>query len=90
MIGKRGLSPLVATIILVVFSLLIGTIVMSLGGKYTAVNEDAGASASTGSAMVISTDDFLGDPLKELQIKYITGKISREEYLEKEQEILQS
>lgn len=89
--NKKALSPLAATAILVILSILIGTATMSFGKKYvekTTVEKEE-TMAPYQSAIVINIDDVLGDDLKELQIRYITGKISKEEYLEREKELVE-
>ncbi len=82
---KKALSPLVATMLLVVFALVIGTITMNWGKSYVEKikEEPTGVGDVFGSAVIISVKD-IDTPLKELQIQYITGKITKEEYLEKE------
>jgi flagellin-like protein len=79
---KKALSPLIATILLVVFALIIGTATMSWGKNY--VESLPSESETLGTSLVISIDQ-VDNPLKELQIKYITDKISLDDYLEKEQ-----
>lgn len=41
MIGKKAVSPLVATMLLIVFAMVLGIIVMNVGGSYLALEEDA-------------------------------------------------
>lgn len=41
-IGKRGVSPLIATILLIVFAMVLGIIVMNVGGSYLALEEEKG------------------------------------------------
>ena len=83
--NKRALSPLVATILLVVFALIIGTATMSWGKNYVG---DIPEDTQVGSSYVISRDDVKDDPLKKLQISYIYGDITLNEYLDKEKEIV--
>lgn len=85
--NKRAFSPLIATLLLVVFALVVGTITMSWGKGYVEKMESKPEMAI--SAIVIRIED-VDNPLKELQIKYITGKINLEEYLEQEKELLKS
>lgn len=40
--NKRAVSPLVATILLIVFAMVLGIIVMNVGGSYLALEEDQG------------------------------------------------
>ncbi len=88
--SKRALSPLIATILLVVFALVIGTITMNWGRSYVEKikEEPVGVGADVfDSAVIISIKD-IDTPLKELQIDYITGKISEQEYIEKEKTLI--
>ncbi len=80
---NKALSPLAATTLLVIAALIIGTVTMSIANNYASVAPDEGPSAS----LIISLDN-VDTPLKELQIKYITGKIGLQEYLQQEQQIL--
>ena len=41
-LGKRAVSPLVATILLIVFAMVLGIIVMNVGGSYLALEEKKG------------------------------------------------
>lgn len=84
--NKKALSPLMATIILVVFALIIGTITMNLGKNYVDTLSPEGED-EVRSSIVISIND-IDTPLKQLQIKHITGQISQEEYLEQEQGLI--
>jgi flagellin-like protein len=83
--NKKGLSPLIATILLVVFALIIGTATMSWGKNYVSSVPDEPSQFA--SSFVISIEQ-IDDPLKELQIRYITDKINRSEYLVREQQVL--
>jgi len=80
---KKALSPLVATMLLVVFALVIGTITMNWGKSYVEKIKEEPIPETFDSAVIISIKD-IDTPLKELQIQHITGKITKEEYLEKE------
>ena len=82
--NKKGLSPLVATLLLVVFALAIGTITMTFGKSYTTGAEDDTLSEQP---IVIANDAIGTDPLKALQLEYIQGKISQEEYLQRQKEL---
>lgn len=88
--NKRAISPLVATILLLAFALVIGVLTMTWGRSYV----DTGAEASpedeglkTG-AIVISIEDILDSELKLLQVQFLSGKMTQEEYLQKEKEIV--
>jgi len=87
MSNKKALSPLVATILLVVFALIIGTATMSWGRDYVDKINNTQADNQV-SSLVISIKELNENPLKDLQIDYITNKISLDEYLEKEPEAI--
>ncbi len=77
--NKRGLTPLIATILLVVFALIIGAATMSWGQNYVGgVGYDE---PDTFRSSVLIDIDSIDNPLKELQIKYITNQITLDEYL---------
>jgi flagellin-like protein len=82
--NNKALSPLMATIILVLFALVIGTITMNLGKDYV---DTIGEEETSQSAIVINMQD-VDTPLKQLQIKYITDQISKEEYLTQEKTLI--
>jgi len=83
--NKKALSPLVATILLVVFALVIGIITMNWGKSY--VEKIKEEPKEFESAVIISIKD-IDTPLKELQLQHITGKITKEEYIEKEKDLI--
>lgn len=85
-LNKKALSPLIATILLVVFSLIIGAATMSWGKNY--VKEMPSDTPKPSSYISINMDE-INNPLKELQIRYLTGKITLEEYLQQEAEAIQ-
>ena len=84
---KKALSPLMATLLLVVFAIVVGAITMSWGKSYVEKIEAKEPVEKLESAIVISIKD-IDTPLKELQIKYITDQISEEEYLQQEKELI--
>mgnify|MGYP002640765241 CR=1 FL=1 len=63
--NKKAVSPLVATILLIVFSLILGTVTMNLGKAYiegiTEI-EPSGASVDTGQERITQ---YIGDSLYE-------------------------
>lgn len=77
--NKRALSPLVATILLVVFAIVLGTLVMGWGRNYVA-NLDVNTPS-------ISEKQICEDPLVILQIRYAKGDITTQEYLQKKEVI---
>jgi hypothetical protein len=91
MLNKKAMSPLIATVLLVVFALLIGTATMSWGRNYVKnIEIDKGAHTDLDfkSSVIISYDE-IDTPLKRIQIEYLKGKITLEEYLLKEKEVLE-
>ena len=84
---KKGLSPLVATLLLVVFALAIGTITMNWGKSYVEKIKEGAPGAEMGNSLVINLKD-IDTPLEELQLKYLTGKITQEEYLRQEKALI--
>ncbi|MCK4521122.1 MAG: hypothetical protein KAU20_00995 [Nanoarchaeota archaeon] len=82
--NKKAVSPLVATILLVAFALILGTITMNLGKSYI---EGISGVEEQPATITIDSDD-IDDPLKIAQIKYITNEITKEEYLEITKNIL--
>ncbi len=85
--NKKALSPLMATLLLVIFAILVGAVTMSWGKNYVEDIEHKEPVEKLESAIIISIKD-IDTPLKDLQIKYITGQISEEEYLEQEKELI--
>ena len=88
--NRKALSPLVATVLLVIFALVIGTITMNWGKTYVEKIKEEPRDTGIGvfeSAVIISIKD-IDNSLKELQIEYITGKITKEEYIEKEKALI--
>ena len=88
--GKKGLSPMAATSLLVIFALILGTITMGFGRDYvdkinvkTERLKVKEISPEGTSISVVNQQD----PLAQLQVQYLTGKISKEEYLRREKEI---
>ena len=84
--NKKGLSPLVATLLLVVFALVIGTATMNWGKAYVdKIGEEPEKKISASIVIDISS---LDDDLKLLQIRYISGDITKEQYLEEEAKLV--
>ncbi len=83
--NKKAISPLTSTIILVVFALVIGTITMNWGKSYVEKLEDKPENLG----MITINLEYVDTPLKQLQINYITDKITLDDYLRKERELLE-
>ena len=81
--NKRALSPLVATVMLVVFALLVGTLTMSWANATVKLPEDIPSTVTV-------TLYHIDTPLKQLQLDYLSGKITLDQYLERERTILQN
>ena len=75
---KRALSPLVATLVLVVFSLVVGTLTMTWGETYVEALPEEPPPVS-GKAI----EQSAGSALDKLQVEYVEGRISEDEYLRK-------
>lgn len=73
-----------ATIMLIVFSIAIGTTVMSVGQSYIEEN----LLAEEVKESVVCYNIPMADPLKQLQIKHLNDEISKQEYLELEKEFV--
>ncbi len=78
-----------ATILLLVFALVIGTVTMGWGKNYIEQkpSEEPITTGPFESAIIVSIK-MIDTPLKEIQIKHLTGQITEEEYLAKEKQIL--
>lgn len=90
--NKKAISPLIATILLVLFALVLGVITMNWGKSYVeSVEEETPVSTveSLSGALIIDVKT-LDTPLKDLQIKHITGQLTEEEYLARETELLEN
>lgn len=86
--NRKALSPLMATLLLVLFAIIVGAITMSWGKNYVEDLEHKEPVEKLESSIVINIKD-IDSPLKQLQIQHITGQISEEEYFEKERELLE-
>tara|TARA_Y100000310_G_scaffold345304_1_gene463559 strand:- start:3422 stop:3673 length:252 start_codon:yes stop_codon:yes gene_type:complete len=82
MMDKKGLTPGVATIILIIFALLLGSLVMAFGEDYVDAVPNSGPKKSTVCVKVSK------DPLKVLQVEYLNGKISKTQYLAREKQLI--
>ena len=77
---------MVATLLLVVFALVIGTATMNWGKAYVdKIGEEPEKKISASIVIDISS---LDDDLKLLQIRYISGDITKEQYLEEEAKLV--
>ena len=86
--NNRAVSPLVATIFLVIFALIIGTATMNWGKSYVdKINREDQSSEQKHGAIIIGAED-IDTPLKELQIEHILGRLSEQDYLQKEKELI--
>ena len=80
--NRRGLSPLVATVLLIAFAVALGAVIMSLGKSYVESIPETPVGAA------ICDPTTVTDALQLLQIQFINGEITKEQYLVKEQQIL--
>ncbi len=94
--SKKGISPLIATILLIAFALIIGAVTMNWGKAYAEKSEEPNKDSPSGNGFVIDNAvmiinyDKIDSPLKELQLKYLTGRISQDEYLKEEKAIVEN
>ncbi|MBS3136191.1 hypothetical protein J4401_04495 [Candidatus Woesearchaeota archaeon] len=93
--NKKALSPLAATVILVVFALVIGAATMSWGKSYVSSIPDEKEPAFK-SSFLLSIEQMekqlkivgveqIDNSLKDLQMRYIRDEITLEEYLSQEE-----
>ncbi|MDP7116490.1 MAG: hypothetical protein QF632_06475 [Candidatus Woesearchaeota archaeon] len=81
--NSRGMSPAVATIVLIIFAILLGSLVMAFGSDYVENLPDEGPKKSTVCVKITGQD-----PLKQLQVNYLEGKLSKSQYIAKERQLL--
>lgn len=72
--NKKGASPLIATFLLVLCAIALGTFIMNLS---------SGAEEELSEADEISSEQGFCDPLTTLQYRYVNNEISAEEYQSK-------
>tara|TARA_B100000315_G_C14369616_1_gene492353 strand:+ start:266 stop:520 length:255 start_codon:yes stop_codon:yes gene_type:complete len=82
--NSRGLSPLVATITLIVLAILLGALVMAFSEDFVETIPDESEKPKSSTICIRSSQD----PLKNLQVEFLEGKISRGEYLTRERLLL--
>lgn len=87
---KKAMTPLIATSLLVVFSLIIGFATMNWGRAYVEkINiEDKPSSTDSFKNNIILSIDDINTPLKEIQISHIKGEISEDQYFEQEKGLI--
>jgi len=86
--GCKGISPLIATLLLIGFALVIGTATMNWGKIYVSKADSREPIEYKFDSAVLISYEKIDTPLKEMQIKYIIGQIPLEDYLIKEKEYL--
>lgn len=94
-VGKRGISPLIATVLLVAFAVALGAVVMNWakGVEETKTPVDAATSPLTQAAQTSASDasnclipaPVPQDPLKQLMVKYLRGEITKVDYFTQSQ-----
>ena len=85
---NKALSPLVATLLLLAFALVVGTVTMNWGKSYIEnIGEPPKEYEPMKSSIVVNIED-IDTPLKKLQIEHITGQISEQEYIARENQII--
>lgn len=84
--NRKALSPLIATIMLVVFALIIGTATMKWGESFVKASEPVQQEqVLTAGNKIIVVDT----PLKQLQLRFLYGEITEDEYLAEEKKIFE-
>ncbi len=81
--NRRGMSPVMMTLLLVSFSLVVGFAAMTWAQGYESSPPDKTFAESV---YVISIND-VDTPLKQLQIDHLTRRVSTDEYLRLESEL---
>ena len=81
-LGKKAISPLVATVLLVAFAVSLGAVVMSWAKGVEATESEEPEVAD---GCVVKT--MPSEPLKLLQVKYLRGEITKEKYFEQEKSL---
>jgi len=89
-VGKRGISPLIATVLLVAFAVALGAVVMNWA---KGVEETDTSASQVGAATSTATQGTQAsasgciipapvpqDPLKQVMIKYLRGEITKVDY----------
>ena len=88
--NKKSMTPIMATLLLVVFALIIGTATMNWGKEYVEkINKMEPSNPIDGPDWDICLDGNinLDTQLKILQAKHICGTISEDEYYKEEKKI---
>ena len=85
--NTKSLSPLLAKILLVIFSLIVGIITMNWGKSY--VDRLATEDVIPQQTPILIDAKAVDSDLKRLQISYIEGDITLEEYLKREKQVLE-
>lgn len=81
-LGKRAVTPIVITTLLIGFAIALGSIVMTFGGS---VNYEENASVVQSQICIEQPQE----PMKQLMMDYINDKITLLEYYQKEELIKQ-
>lgn len=76
--NKEGVTPLVATALLILLAIAVGTAAMSWEGSKNIVSEEK------------PSEQTLCNPINSLKIKYVNGEITEEEYSRMKQVIGES
>lgn len=82
--NKDGLAPLAATFLFIAFAISVGVILMSVSSSYA--SEIGAVEEASQNPFCYEIEDF--DHLKLLQIEYIKGEITLEEYIQREKLLL--
>ncbi len=94
-VGKRGISPLIATVLLVAFAVALGAVVMNWAkgvedtetsvGAATSPTTQAAQTSSPSTSNCVIPAPVPADPLKQLMVKYLRGEITKVDYFTQSQ-----
>ena len=88
-VGKRGISPLIATVLLVAFAVALGAVVMNWAKGVEETEGPKTTGAATDSSLQTSgclvQAPAPADPLKQLMIKYLQGSVSKGDFFTQSQ-----
>jgi flagellin-like protein len=76
-VGKRGISPLIATVLLVAFAVSLGAVVMNWAKGTDTGAAETSSFAQTSECLVKGP---VSEPLKQVMVNYLQDEISKQEF----------
>jgi len=73
-VGKRGISPLIATVLLVAFAVSLGAVVMN----WASGADEAETELAAPSGCIVSAP--ITEPLQQLMVNYLNNKIDKQQF----------